>query len=178
MSRDFSRISWPLMLISPGLRSTDLPDVVVTMVLLKQIIILLMRENWPRECGNTSMMCGIPRKNSLNIRAKFMAWWLIKPQNQVREIILQYLPSFISWEIWKFRCSYQYDGIRSTTNRVIDEITMLIQRTLAAQFTTINFSPPFSNIFHVVERIRPQLSIIPVSWKCPDIGKYKLNIDG
>uniref|UniRef100_A0A3Q7JNH4 Uncharacterized protein n=1 Tax=Solanum lycopersicum TaxID=4081 RepID=A0A3Q7JNH4_SOLLC len=48
----------------------------------------LSRENWPRECGNTSMMCGIPRKNSLNIRAKFMAWWLIKPQNQKSDYLL------------------------------------------------------------------------------------------
>ncbi|KAH0633684.1 hypothetical protein KY289_036643 [Solanum tuberosum] len=29
-----------------------------------------------------------------------------------------------------------------------------------------------------MERIKSQLSAIPVSWKCPDIGKYKLSVDG
>lgn len=110
--------------------------------------------------------CGTPGNNSLNIRAKFMNLWLIKPQNQVHKIIIQCLPSFITWEIWKFGCSNKYDDIRSTTNRVIDQITMQMQRTLAAKFTTLNFSSPFPNILHVVERIRPQLSIIPLSWKC------------
>lgn len=91
---------------------------------------------------------------------------------------MQYLPTVICWKIWKYRCTYKYEGIRRSSNSVIHQITYSMQLLLSSKFPSLNFFSSFPNICHLVDSIQPQLDITPVRWNKPDFGEFKLNVDG
>lgn len=47
-----------------------------------------------------------------------MKWWCVKPHNEVHRLILQALPFFLCWNLWKNRCSSIYGGKKSSGVRV------------------------------------------------------------
>ncbi|OIS97451.1 putative ribonuclease h protein [Nicotiana attenuata] len=122
--------------------------------------------------------CGLSINSVGGIRAKFIRWWLIKPQNKVHDMILQCLPSIICWEIWKYRYTYKYEGIRSSIHRIIGQITYLMQLLLSTEFPSLPFMSSFLRICQLVDIIKPQLHILPVRWNKPSVGEFKLNVDG
>ncbi|KAH0711931.1 hypothetical protein KY289_007890 [Solanum tuberosum] len=121
---------------------------------------------------------GLICDNTDSIHIKLMRWWLTKSPNKVHELIFQCLPSVIFWEIWKYRCTYKYEGTRPSSSSIMHKTTYLIQLVLTSQFPSLQTHSNFRNICLMMDNIKPKLDIIPVWWSRPNLGDFKLNVDG
>ncbi|KAK4733711.1 hypothetical protein R3W88_007972 [Solanum pinnatisectum] len=47
-----------------------------------------------------------------------MRWWSCTYNNEAHQLILQVIPIFICWNLWKNRCAVKYGGKQSNMTRL------------------------------------------------------------
>lgn len=107
-----------------------------------------------------------------------MRWWILQLKNEVQKLIFQSLPIFISWNLWKNKCTAKYRGSQSSTSRIKFLIFNDTTHLLTTIFPYIQWPNNWKDLFIMIERCRPEMKITPVTWIKPPTNIYKFNTDG
>lgn len=107
-----------------------------------------------------------------------MKWWKLKHNNEVHKLIIQALPIFICWNLWKNRVAVKYGGNQSSVVRVKYLIFKDISHLLNTAFSYLNWPDNWKDLIIMVEGCQHETKIIPLSWDRPHSSIYKLNTDG
>ena len=113
-----------------------------------------------------------------NIRSQLMHWRNQHTINEVHKLIMQILPNYICWNLWKNRCGVKYGHKTSSIKRVQYGIFKDIMQVIRLVYPIIPWQSSLYHLIKTAEHCHQQYKIIMVSWQKPKEGIYKLNTDG
>lgn len=112
------------------------------------------------------------------IKRIFKNWWAMTTKNAVHNLVLQFVPIIICWQIWKEWTACKFGGQRKMfLNKMEYHSIWNIQEILNSVYPRCNISGSWRSICDIVERLKPIAIIRQVKWNKPDIGHVKLNLD-
>ncbi|XP_055814172.1 uncharacterized protein LOC129883562 [Solanum dulcamara] len=112
------------------------------------------------------------------LRNLLMRWWTSKCRNEAHKLMIQALPIFICWNLWKNRCASKYGGKHSNLARVKFSVFKDTSHLLHSAFPYINWPNNWRDLVLLVEKCYHDIKIIPVCWSKPPDHLLKLNTDG
>ncbi|KAK6803130.1 hypothetical protein RDI58_000914 [Solanum bulbocastanum] len=77
--------------------------------------------------------------NYLPLRNMIMRWWSATYNNEAHKLILQAIPIFICWNLWKNRCANKYGGKKTNMTRVKYLVTLDSFKLLQTAFPYIKW---------------------------------------
>lgn len=123
--------------------------------------------------------------NSLGISHKtmpssnlLMRWWCVKHHTEVHRLILQTLPSFLCWNLWKNRCANKYGGKKSSSARVRFAVVKDIHMQCSTAVPYISWPLDWRVLIQQMEKCQHEVKVIQVCWTKPAHTRVKLNTDG
>ncbi|KAJ8571000.1 hypothetical protein K7X08_037972 [Anisodus acutangulus] len=108
----------------------------------------------------------------------FSKWWKIKSNNKVQKMINQIVPIFISWEIWKQWTAYNFGGQKKFYTNKMEYHVWNILAALNSIYPTVIISGTLPNMYHMIERLQPKVTVQHVTWEKTDMGCFTINVDG
>ncbi|XP_055824484.1 uncharacterized protein LOC129893019 [Solanum dulcamara] len=112
------------------------------------------------------------------LRNLLMRWWTTKCRNEAHRLLLQALPIFICWNLWKNRCASKYGGKQSNLARVKFSVLKDTYLLLHSAFPYINWPNNWRDLVILVEQCYHDIKVFPVCWSKPTDHLVKLNTDG
>ncbi|XP_055835240.1 uncharacterized protein LOC129903721 [Solanum dulcamara] len=117
-------------------------------------------------------------KEYIPLRNLLMRWWTSKCRNEAHKLMIQALPIFICWNLWKNRCASKYGGKHSNLARVKFSIFKDTSHLLHSAFPYINWPNNWRDLVLLVEQCYHDIKVFPVCWSKPTDHLVKLNTDG
>ncbi|XP_055826362.1 uncharacterized protein LOC129894731 [Solanum dulcamara] len=112
------------------------------------------------------------------LRNLLMRWWTSKYRNEAHKIMIQALPIFICWNLWKNRCASKYGGKHSNLAKVKFSVFKDTSHLLHSAFPYINWPNNWRDLVLLVEQCYHDIKVFPVCWSKPTDHLVKLNTDG
>ncbi|XP_075074740.1 uncharacterized protein LOC142162301 [Nicotiana tabacum] len=92
--------------------------------------------------------------------------------------VMQALPSYVVWELWKRKNSMKY-GDAVTTSRVIYQVSSNLQALVKVRKPGMDMVPhKWQDLLTMMENFTPKLKVTKVMWEFPSAGWLKVNTDG
>lgn len=122
-----------------------------------------------------------------------MRWWSTKHQNDVHKLLLQYIPIFTCWNLWKNRCSCRYDGKTLKIYKVKCAVFKYTIFLLSINFPYIRWPYKWKSLISMLKGYIHDVNVIKVSmikgyihdvevikvcWQKPTADFVKLNTNG
>ncbi|KAK6782003.1 hypothetical protein RDI58_019799 [Solanum bulbocastanum] len=105
-------------------------------------------------------------------------WWSAKFNNDAHKLLLQAVPIFICWNLWKNRCASKYGGKISNVSRVKYAVYKDCYKLLNTVFPYVKWPSNWTELILMGERCSHDAKVILVRWKKPPELWVKINTDG
>ncbi|KAK6782008.1 hypothetical protein RDI58_019804 [Solanum bulbocastanum] len=102
--------------------------------------------------------------NYLPLRNMIMRWWSATYNNEAHKLILQAIPIFICWNLWKNRCANKYGGKKTNMTRVKYLVTLDSFKLLQTAFPYIRWPMEWSRLCTLIEKCSHDIKITIVQW--------------
>ncbi|KAK6777637.1 hypothetical protein RDI58_024355 [Solanum bulbocastanum] len=114
----------------------------------------------------------------LPFRHMIMRWWSSNYNNEAHQLLLQALPIFIYWNLWKNRCAAKYGGKQSNMARVKHLVILDSFKLMQTVFPYIPWPLGWNKLCTLSEKCIHHIRITTVQWHTPPDSWVKLNTDG
>ncbi|KAK6803132.1 hypothetical protein RDI58_000916 [Solanum bulbocastanum] len=114
----------------------------------------------------------------LPLRSMIMRWWTANYKNEAHKLVLQSIPIFICWNLWKNRCNKKYGGKSSNIARVKYLVILDTFKLLHTVFPYITWPLEWKKLCTFIENCSHDTKVTMVKWTRPQDSWVKLNTDG
>ena len=112
------------------------------------------------------------------LRDTLVAWWLSSQSDVHKRLVVDILPSFICWHVWKARNKAVWEGVHLSCGEVCRAILRDVSEVVAGKFGKVTVALTFNQFLDQISAHRPIQRCRLVRWHAPSGGFMLLNTDG